>query len=89
MPQVKYYLTHGGQIDAVTLAPGDLIAIIETPDGVDPIRAVNAVANGLATANPRPLAPTAKPEPAAEAPAPVATAKKPVVIPPPTRLPAK
>jgi hypothetical protein len=63
MPQTKYYLTHGGQIDSVTLAPTDVLATIETPDGVDPIRAAVAIASGRASANP--------PATKADAPAPI------------------
>lgn len=40
------------------LAAGALVATVETPDGVDVDRALNAIARGLATSNP----PAAKPD---------------------------
>lgn len=57
-----FYLTHGGMIDGVAIAAGGLIANIETPDGVDPIKAARAIASGMASGN----KPAAASEPAAQ-----------------------
>lgn len=52
MKSTPFFLTHGGMIDGVAIAAGGQIANVETPDGVDPIKAVRAIVNGLATATP-------------------------------------
>lgn len=42
---------------------GELVATVETPDGIDPERALNAIRSGFATAGkpaPAPAAPEAK-----------------------------
>lgn len=51
------------------LPAGTLVATVETPDGVDVDRALNAIARGLATANaPKPAGPeTGEPAAAADA----------------------
>lgn len=59
-----FYLNHGGMIDGIAIAAGGKIANIETPDGIDPIKAARAIVNGLATTDaPAPVvAPVAQPE---------------------------
>lgn len=61
-----FFLTHGGMIDGVAIAAGGLIANIETPEGVDPIKAARAIASGMASGN----KPAAAPAPAAQPQAP-------------------
>lgn len=80
MPRTNYYLRAPGMIDGNPLAAGDLIATVETPDGVDAGRAVSAIVNNLASANP-PAATTAAP------PAPEDPAKKAPAVQVPRRTP--
>lgn len=49
MPKFTYQLNQPVTIDGKILAKGDVIATVETPDGVPVDRALNAIAKNLAS----------------------------------------
>lgn len=52
MPQTKCVLTRDVTIDGRVLKKGEVIATIQTPDGVPVARAINAVTAGFAELQP-------------------------------------